>query len=263
MVETTTISGFPAGLRVLVTAGAGGIGREISRVLMANGARILVCDVDDAALEAFRKEFPAATAVKADVADPAQVEQLFAQVQPALGGLDVLVNNAGIAGPTGGVETLSIADWDRTIGINLNGAFYCTRLAVPLLRAAGDGIIINISSVAGRLGYAYRTPYAATKWALVGYTNSLAKELGPEGIRVNAILPGVVAGPRIERVIQARADTLGIPYDEMETEYLEKVSLRRMVTATDIANMALFLCSPAGRNVSGQALSVCGNVENI
>lgn len=263
MAETTTISGFPVGLRVLVTAGAAGIGREIARVLMGNGARLLVCDVSGEALDTFRKDFPQATAVKADVADPAQIAALFEQVGPALGGLDVLVNNAGIAGPTGGVETLEIADWDRTIAINLNSAFYCTRLAVPLLRQAGDGAIINISSVAGRLGYAYRTPYAATKWALVGYTQSLAKELGPEGIRVNAILPGVVAGPRIEQVIQARAGTLGLAYAEMEQEYLDKVSLRRMVSATDIAHMALFLCSPAGRNVSGQALSVCGNVETL
>jgi NAD(P)-dependent dehydrogenase (short-subunit alcohol dehydrogenase family) len=149
------------------------------------------------------------------------------------------------------------------VDVNLNGQFYCTRLATPLLREADEGAIINISSVAGRLGYAFRTPYAATKWAIVGLTKSLAIELGPVGIRVNAVLPGVVEGPRITRVIEARAEQLGLSYAEMEQRYLDKVSLRRMVSADDIAAMVLFLCSPAGRNVSGQALSVCGNVETL
>jgi NAD(P)-dependent dehydrogenase (short-subunit alcohol dehydrogenase family) len=161
------------------------------------------------------------------------------------------------------VDAIDPQEWRRTIDINLNGQFYCLRRAVPMLRQAGDGIIINISSVAGRLGYAYRLPYAATKWAVVGMTESLAKELGPEGIRVNAILPGVVEGPRIERVISDRARQMGVSFDEMKEEYLNKISLRRMVSQQDVANMALFLCSPAGRNISGQALSVCGNVETL
>jgi NAD(P)-dependent dehydrogenase (short-subunit alcohol dehydrogenase family) len=180
-----------------------------------------------------------------------------------MGGLDVLVNNAGIAGPTAGVEDIDPSEWDRTVAVNLNGQFYSARKAVPALRKTQDGAIINMSSVAGRLGYAYRTPYAATKWAIVGFTQSLAKELGPAGIRVNAILPGVVEGPRIERVISARAQATGIAYEAMEQEYKNKASLRRMVSAQDVANMALFLCSPAGRNISGQALSVCGNVETL
>jgi NAD(P)-dependent dehydrogenase (short-subunit alcohol dehydrogenase family) len=158
---------------------------------------------------------------------------------------------------------MSPAEWRRTLEVNLNSHFYCTRRAVPMLKQAGDGAIVNISSVAGRLGYAYRLPYAATKWGIVGMTESLAKELGAFGIRVNAILPGPVEGPRIDRVIEARAKTLGVSFEESHASYVGQSSLKRMVKAQDIANMALFLCSPAGRNISGQPLSVCAGVENI
>ncbi len=250
------------GQRVVVTAGARGIGRAIVEALVMAGARVHTCDVDTAALD----ECAAALAVgatPADVSDEAQVERLFAEAQATLGGLDVLVNNAGIAGPTGAVEEISPADWRRCIDIDLTGQFLCTRLAVPMIKAAGGGAIINLSSAAGRLGYAFRTPYAAAKWGVVGFTQSLAKELGPSGISVNAILPGIVEGPRIEAVIRARAAQLNVSYAEMEARYLEKVSLRRMVTAEDVAHMALFLASPLGRNISGQSLGVCGNVETL
>jgi NAD(P)-dependent dehydrogenase (short-subunit alcohol dehydrogenase family) len=248
-----------AGQRALVTAGASGIGRVIARRLAAAGARIFVCDVDDKALSAFLAENPGAGGVNADVADPVQVDRLFDTAAAALGGLDILVNNAGIAGPTQKVEDIAIGDWDRCVAINLNGMFYCTRRGVPLLKAAGGGSIVNLSSVAGRLGYPLRTPYAASKWAVVGLTKSLAMELGPDGIRVNCIQPGLVAGPRIDRVIQAKADAFGIGYEEMKQRLLKTVSLRRMVTAEDVAEMALFVCSPAGANITGQALSVCGD----
>ncbi|HWK48001.1 MAG TPA: SDR family oxidoreductase [Stellaceae bacterium] len=251
------------GLRVLVTAGASGIGRAITTALIEDGARVHICDIAEPALAECRGALPQITASLTDVADPAAVDRLFDDVRRELGGLDVLVNNAGIAGPTGGIDEIDPAAWRRTVDVNLNGQFYCARLAVPLLREAGDGAIINLSSVAGRLGYAYRTPYSATKWAVIGLTESLAIELGPSGIRVNALLPGIVEGPRIEGVIQARATQLGLGYPEMEQRYLEKISLRRMVTAEDVASMVLFLCSPAGRNVSGQALSICGNVETL
>jgi NAD(P)-dependent dehydrogenase (short-subunit alcohol dehydrogenase family) len=255
--------GRPAALRVLVTAGAAGIGRAIADRFADEGSQVYVCDVSEEALEACRVARPAYGASLCDVADEAQVERLFEDALDRMGGLDVLVNNAGIAGPTAGIDRIDPDEWRRTIDVNLNGQFYCARLAVPHLKAAGNGAIVCISSVAGRLGYAYRTPYAATKWAIVGLVASLARELGPDGIRANAILPGVVEGPRIERVISARAEQVGVGYDEMLQEYLGKVSLRRMVTATDIANMAWFLCSDQGANISGQALSVCGNVETL
>jgi NAD(P)-dependent dehydrogenase (short-subunit alcohol dehydrogenase family) len=258
-----TISGIPQGLRVVVTAGASGIGRAIAETLREHGARVHVCDISPEALDECRAAMPDVGVALADVADIDQVDAFFDGALAELGGLDVLINNAGIAGPTAGVEEIEPGDWDRTVAVNLNGMFYCARRAVPVLRETGQGAIINLSSVAGRLGFAYRTPYAATKWAVVGFTQSLAKELGPDGIRVNAILPGVVEGPRIERVIAARAEALGKSYAEVERENLSKVSLRRMVSPYDVANMALFLCSPAGQNISGQALSVCGNVEAI
>ncbi|MGH7041252.1 MAG: SDR family oxidoreductase, partial [Acetobacteraceae bacterium] len=248
--------------RVVVTAGASGIGRAIVESLVAAGARVHICDVDAEALEACKGALKVGTTL-ADVADEAAVDQLFADAKAALGGLDALVNNAGIAGPTGGIEEISPADWRRCIDIDLTGQFLCARRAVPLLKAAGGGAIVNMSSAAGRLGYAFRTPYSAAKWGVVGFTQSLAKELGPAGIAVNAILPGIVAGPRIERVIRARAGQLGLEYAEMEKQYLEKVSLRRMVSAADVANMVLFLVSPLGRNISGQSLGVCGNVETL
>jgi NAD(P)-dependent dehydrogenase (short-subunit alcohol dehydrogenase family) len=252
------------GRRVLVTAGASGIGRAIVEVLADAGARVHVCDVDEAALAALREARPEVGATPADVADDAAVDRLFGEVAASLGGLDVLVNNAGIAGPTAPVEEIDPADWRRCLEVDLTGQFLCARRAVPMLKAAGpSGAIVNLSSAAGRLGYAFRTPYAAAKWGVIGLTQSLAKELGPDGITVNAILPGVVEGPRIERVIQARATALGIGYEEMERRYLEKVSLRRKVTGEDVAHMVLFLVSPLGRNVSGQSLGVCGNVEAL
>ncbi|MCS6876973.1 MAG: SDR family oxidoreductase [Geminicoccaceae bacterium] len=251
------------GLKVLVTAGASGIGAVIARAFAEVEARVLVCDIDDAALARFCAENPGIAGVRCDVSEDAEVAALFSEVERRLGGLDVLVNNAGIAGPTAGVAEIDPAEWRRTLDVNITGMFLCTRAGVPLLRKSEDAAIINLSSVAGRLGYAFRTPYAASKWAVVGFTQSLAKELGPEGIRVNAILPGVVRGERIERVFAARAQALGVPIEEVRKSYLEKVSLRRMVEPEDIAAMALFLCSPAGRNVHGQAISVCAGTETI
>jgi NAD(P)-dependent dehydrogenase (short-subunit alcohol dehydrogenase family) len=251
------------GQRALVTAGASGIGRAIVDALAEAGARLHVCDVDAAALAAVREAHPHAGATLADVADEAAVDRLFGEVGRTLGGLDVLVNNAGIAGPTAAIEDVDPADWRRCLEVDLTGQFLCARRAVPMLKAAGGGVMVNMSSAAGRHGYAFRTPYAAAKYGVIGLTESLAKELGPHGITVNAILPGIVQGPRIEKVIRARAEQQGLSYAEMERRYLEKVSLRRMVTAQEVAAMVLFLVSPLGRGVSGQSLGVCGNVETL
>jgi len=249
--------------RVLVTAGAAGIGRSILEAFVKAGSQVHICDVDEAVLNRTMQEIPGVTGSVADVASEPNVDRLFEDVKRHLGGLDVLVNNAGIAGPTGPVETLSLADWERTMGVNLTGQFLCTRRAVPMLKEAGGGSIVNLSSVAGRLGYPLRTPYASAKWAVVGFSKSLASELGGFGIRVNAIQPGIVAGERMKRVIAARAASQGKSEREVEEQYLEQISLRRMVEPTDIAAMVLFLCSEAGRNITGQAISVCGNVESL
>ncbi len=255
------------GLRVLVTGGASGIGLEIADAFAECGGRVHVCDASQAAISALADRPPRAaagaiSATLADVSDPAAVERVFADVSTGLGGLDVLVNNAGIAGPTGGIDEIDPVQWEQTVAINLNAQFQFARRAGPLLRESKHGgAIIALSSVAGRLGYAFRTPYAATKWAVVGLVKSLAIELGPLGIRVNAIQPGIVRGPRMRRVIEARAQQLGIGYDDMEKRYLEKISLRRMTDPAEIAATALFLCSPGGHGITGQAISVCGNVE--
>jgi NAD(P)-dependent dehydrogenase (short-subunit alcohol dehydrogenase family) len=256
------------GLRVLVTAGASGIGAAIARAFHEAGARVHVCDIDRTALDRLAAECPAIGASMADASVARDVDRVFDDVEATLGGLDVLINNVGIAGPTGAVENLGREDWERTVSVNLNSHFYFAQRAVPLLsRSAGKPgstpCIVMMSSVAGRLGYAFRTPYASTKWAIVGFMKSLAIELGPRGVRVNAILPGVVEGPRMDKVIGARAAATGVSEDAMRQEYLGKISLRRMVTMDDVAAMAVFLSSPAARNVTGQAISVDGNVEYL
>ena len=251
------------GLRAVVTAGASGIGRAIVDALLAHQGRVVICDIDQGMLDAFSAVHPKTRAVVADVAVEADVDRLFHAAKDELDGLDLLVNNAGVAGPTGRVDEIDPAEWRRCIDVGLTGQFLCARRGVPMLRAAGGGTIVNMSSAAGRFGYAFRTPYSAAKWGVVGLTQSLAKELGPDNIRVNAILPGIVKGPRIDRVIDARAQQLGISHAEMEHRYLERVSLRRMVTAEDVAATVLFLASPAGGNISGQSIGVCGNVETL
>jgi len=252
------------GLRVLVTAGAAGIGRAIAQTFAEHGARVHVCDASPAALETCGREQPDISRSLADVSRLDEVERLFADVERELGGLDVLVNNAGIAGPTAKVEDIQPADWERCIAVDLNGMFYCTRLAMPMLKANGPergGSIINLSSVAGRLGFGMRTPYAAAKWGVVGFTKSLAIEAGPDGIRANCIQPGDVEGERIERVIAAKAAAFGVTAEQQKQTLLDTISLRTFVSAQDIANMALFLATEAGKHISGQALSVCGDKQ--
>ncbi|UHD44604.1 SDR family oxidoreductase [Aureimonas altamirensis] len=251
------------GQRVIVTAGAGGIGEATVRLLHAEGCRIALCDVSDEALGRIGSELPGITTLRADVSDEGDVARFLEAALSALGGLDALVNNAGIAGPTGGVEDISVADWRRCLDIGLTGQFLCARLAVPHIKAAGGGSIVNMSSSAGRHGYAYRTPYAAAKWGVIGFTQSLAKELGPSNIRVNAVLPGIVEGPRMDGVIRDRAERLDLSFDEMKAQYLQTVSLRRMVTPQDVAASIAFLMSDAGRNLSAMSFNVDGNVETL
>lgn len=257
---------FLAGLRgqrVVVTAGAGGIGLAISETLARLGARVVVCDVSEEALASASQKVKLEAAVKADVSVEADVDRLFETAQKTFGGLDALINNAGIAGPTGGVEEITPDDWRRCIDICLTGQFLCVRRAVPMLKFAGGGSIVSMSSAAGRHGYAFRTPYSAAKFGVIGLTQSLAKELGPNGIRVNAILPGIIEGPRIEGVISARAEQLGITHEEMTERYRQNISLRRMTSPYDVASMVAFLLSDAGFNISGQSLGVDGNIETL
>jgi len=251
------------GLRVLVTAGAGGIGLAIARRFAAEGARVHTCDVDEMALSALAASEPGITATPCDVSDRSAVERLFAEALTKLGGLDVLVNNAGIAGPTAKIEEMNQEDWDRCLEICLTGQFNCTRLAVPHLRKSRNASIVNIASAAGRLGFAMRTPYAAAKWGVIGLTKSLSIELGPDNIRVNAILPGLVAGDRQRRVLEAKAQQRGISYAEMERTAFSYTSIKDYVTPEQIADQILFMCSPRGKTISGQALSICGDTQML
>ncbi|CAG9183328.1 SDR family oxidoreductase [Cupriavidus pinatubonensis] len=251
------------GRRVLITAGASGIGLAIVDAFVLAGARVAVCDVSPESLEALALRHPIVLVVKADVSVEAEVETLFRTIDEEFEGLDVLVNNAGVAGPTGGVETVSLADWQRTLSVNITGQFLCTRAAVHRLRAGKSPAIVNMSSSAGHLGMPGRTPYSASKWAVTGFTKSLALELGPSGIRVNAVLPGAVEGPRIRSVIAAKAEALGLPVDEVSHRYTSQAALGRMVTMNDIANMVRFACSDLAASVHGQELVVDGFTQAL
>lgn len=247
--------------RVLVTAGANGIGLAIATKFKALGATVFVTDIDPDAVEKAGVEGFHATL--SDVSDEAQVQELMAKVRDELGGLDILVNNAGIAGPTGPIQTLDSDAWKATFDVNIHGQFYCIKHALPLLRSSPEASIINLSSAAGRLGMAGRSAYSASKWAVIGLTKTLAIELGTDGIRVNAICPGAVNGPRIDAVITAKAEMLREPVEKVSALYHNQSSLGRLIEAEDIANMAVFAASDMARNVNGQALAVDGNTEKL
>jgi NAD(P)-dependent dehydrogenase (short-subunit alcohol dehydrogenase family) len=248
--------------RVLVTAGASGIGLAIALAFAAQGAKVHVCDIDADALRRLAAEEPAITSTVCDVSDRVSAERLVADVAAALGGLDVLVNNAGISGPTAPLEAMDPDAWDAVLRVNLTGTFNVTRSAIPHIRRSGDGVIIIMSSLAGRFGYRNRSPYAATKWGLVGLTKTLSIELGEAGIRVNAILPGAVEGPRIRRVFEGRAQASGRSVDEVAQQALANQSVKRLVDPGEIAALAVFLASDSARSISGQAISIDGDSQS-
>lgn len=252
-----------AGARVLVTAGGSGIGSVIAARFAEAGASVFTCDVDAACLDAAQSDEPCVEACVADVADEADVDRMFDQALKRLGGLDVLVNNAGVGGPVACVENVSLTEWQRTLDVNLTGAFLCTRRAVPLLKEHGSGSIITMSSHYGLLGGPTRSPYVASKWAIIGFTKTLAMELGPFGIRANAICPGGVEGERLDRVIRLESAERGITCEQLREEWVRGSSLRTFVTADDVAAMILFLCSDQGARISGQAIGVDGHTEFI
>ncbi|MEM7225951.1 MAG: SDR family oxidoreductase [Pseudomonadota bacterium] len=252
------------GTCVLVTAGGGGIGRAIASAFAGQGAQVQICDIDPEAVAAMNRPNEGLGAVVADVADEGAVAGLFEATLERFGGkLDVLVNNAGIAGPAGPIEQMDLAAWDATFQVNVHGTFLCLRHAVPVMKAAGAGAIINIASTAGTMGYPLRAPYAAAKWAIVGLTKTLAMELGPAGIRVNAISPGSIKGPRMEGVIAREAAARGADPEAVRAGYRNQTSLRTFIDAEDIAEAALFLASPQGKRISGLVLAVDGHTETL
>ena len=253
----------------IISAAASGIGLAIAKGLCADGWRVYICDQDQAAIAELAGADTALVSFPCDVSNAEAVEEFYRAVEADLmdngfSGIDLLVNNAGISGPTARLEDQPVEEWMRTIDVNINGTFLMTRRAIPLLRAKAPGTsIITMSSNAGLLGCPLRGPYAASKWAVIGLTKTLAMELGPEGIRVNALCPASVEGPRIDRVISADAAARGLSAAEVEQEYKRQSSLRTFATNDDILGMVRFLTSPAGQLISGQALAIDGHTESL
>ncbi|WP_244484855.1 SDR family oxidoreductase [Rhizobium sp. Root149] len=249
------------GRRVLVTAGANGIGLSIAEQFVACGAKVHVCDVDHEALS--RLSSDKITGSHCDVSNRASVESLVHAVQEQLGGIDVLVNNAGIAGPAGPVDEVDPQEWDRTFDVNVGGYFNVVRKMIGLMDGERQSAIINISSSAGRLGFPFRSPYASSKWAVVGLTKALSLELAPRGIRVNAVLPGAVDGPRLQRVIEMQAEENRISREEMLSKVVSQVGQKRLISPTEIATVVVFLASEASSAISGQAIAVDGDLQSM
>ena len=247
--------------RVVVTAGGGGIGLTIAQAFVAAGDRVHVCDVDVDAVEGVTRDNPAITGTVCDVADRAAVERFVEEAAAALGGIDVLVNNAGIAGPTTSVEDLDPDEWDTVLAVNLTGPFNVTRLAIPHLKKSDAGVVIMMSSVGGRFGYANRSTYATTKRALIALAETLALELGDDSIRVNTIAPGAVSGPRMDGVLQARAAATGRDLNDVLTDALGIQSIKRFADPRDIAALAVFLAGEHATTITGQTFAIDGGAK--
>lgn len=246
----------------LVTAGGSGIGRCISESLITQGWAVFICDIDPAAVSDVC-EIDGIEGYVTDVSAPDEVASLFSTFRGKHERLDLLINNAGIAGPTAAVEDIDPADWQTTISTDLSGPFYVTREAVPLFKRQQFGAIVNIASTAALFGYPLRSPYAAAKWAIVGLTKTWAMELGPHNIRVNAICPGSVNGERIERVMTNDAAERGVSIDKIRATYVRQVSMRTFVDAEEIAQMVSFLADETGKRISGQIIAVDGHTEGL
>ncbi|WP_209424573.1 SDR family oxidoreductase [Pararhodobacter sp. SW119] len=249
--------------RVLITGGASGIGLAFARGFAGRGDRIALCDADAAAVARVRGAHPDFIAETVDVTDPPQMDAFLARIEAAWGGIDVVCANAGTGGPAGRIEDLDYAAWTACVGVNLFGAFLTCRWAERLMRAQGSGLILITTSTSGFHAVPHRSPYVAAKWGLVGLMKTLAMELGPSGVRVNAIAPGAVEGERMERVVEMEARAAGCTPDEIRAQYADGTSLRSWVTSDNVADMALFLASPAAKRVTGQILAVDGHTERM
>ena len=250
-------------LNVVIAAGASGIGKKIARAFMDQKCNVLVCDISEPHIESFRNEYPEIYIQKADVSAYWEVKDFFEQVKERAQCIDVLVNCAGIAGPTALLEDIDPEDWAKTMNVNLNGMFHCLKEAIPLIKKSNNPSIINIASSASFHGFPMRSPYASAKWATIGLTKTLAMELGKYGIRVNAICPGSVSGNRIDRVISEDAKKQGKTVGEIKSLYLRQVSMKTFIEPEDVANLSLFLASPMGRFISGQAIGLDGHTEGL
>lgn len=247
--------------RVLVTAGAAGIGKEIARAFAMDGATVCVCDINAQALDRAAQDIPGLKTIVCDISQRQDIERMVPAAVAALGGLDVLVNNAGIAGPTAPVEDTNPDQWEAVMTIDVIGTYHVTRLAIPYLKKSAAGSIIVMSSVGGRFGYPNRSAYCTAKMGLIGFAKTLSRELGQYNIRCNAIAPGAVGGERIERVLQGRADVEHKTLEEERTAAMSVQSLKRFVDPKDIAALILFLTSDAGKSISGQVLPIDNDAQ--
>jgi len=250
-------------MRIAVTGAASGIGSVIADELSSSGAHVAICDKDAERVQAFAADHEDIFAMVANVSEEADVINFFNGVEAKLGGLDALINNAGIAGLMTSLEQFDFADWQETISVNLNGTFLCSKEAIPMLRAAGGGSIINIGSTSSFFGTPLRSAYSATKWALIGLTKTWAMEYGHENIRVNAICPGSVNGPRIERVIKEEANERDTDPLVVKEAYLNQTSMQTFIDPEEIVGMVKYLLSPVAKKVSGQAIAIDGHTESL
>jgi NAD(P)-dependent dehydrogenase (short-subunit alcohol dehydrogenase family) len=248
---------------IVITAGASGIGYEIAKAFAVLDATIFVCDISAEKVAAVSQQNNKIHAFVADVGDASQVEAFYDFIKTKTDTINVLVNNAGIAGPTALTENITPEEWDRTVSVDLNGMFYAAKHALPMLRKAGGGAIVNMSSNAAFSGFPFRSPYTASKWAIIGFTKTLAMEYGAENIRVNAVCPGSVKGERIDGVIAKEAELRGLTFEEVKSGYERQVSLRSFVDASDVSNLILYLSSPYGKMISGQAMGIDGHTETL
>ena len=247
--------------KVVVTAGASGIGLAIAQTFLTNGAQVFICDVAPQPLDATLSENAGLQGAVADVGKPSSVEAFFKQAIAAMGGIDVLVNNAGIGGPRAKVEDIEYSDWDDCIRINLSGMFYCAKQVVPAMKAQGSGCIINIATSSAKTGLPHRLPYVASKVGVLGLSHNLARELGPFNIRCNTILPGLIDNPRGRGLVENYASENDLSIESAEQEFLKFISLRSWIKPSEIADTVYFFASGAARHITGQEIAVDGNCE--
>jgi len=245
---------------VVVTGGADSVGREMAERFLARGDRVHICDNRAEALQATLNANPGMRGSQADVGDTQAVERVFRDAA-WMGDVSVLINNVGIGGPRAAMEDITYDEWDKTLRVNLGGMFYCMKQVIPAMKRNRHGVIINFSTGSTRTRLPLRAPYVASKAAVEGLTLNAARELGPFNIRCNAILPGMINNERMQRIIKTNAEAAGRTPAEIEAEYLQYISMRTKVEPSEIADMVLFLASEAARKVSGELISVSGNVE--
>lgn len=249
--------------KVFISAGGSGIGRCIAEAFLKQGDDVFVCDINQQSLQQFKQDYPQLQIAYCDLGQMNAIQPMFETAMQALGGLDILVNNTGISGPTVAADELSFEDWTQVLNLNLNSTFMMTKLAIPYLKQSDSGVIINLSSIAGRMGYPFRLAYSTSKWGIIGFTKTLSMELGAFDIRVNAILPGAVDGERVQRVLQARADAMNISLEEVTQNALANQSLKQFVNPKHIADLCVFLASDSASSISGQILPIDGDKQRL